>query len=54
MADRMDAVAHLHRVRLKIIDYTEVGSSRGAILDKNGVELAYEAVVNEVGIIPGQ
>jgi penicillin-binding protein 2 len=36
------------------IDYTEVGSSRGAILDKNGVELAYEAVVNEVGIIPGQ
>lgn len=36
------------------IDYTELGSSRGAILDKNGVELAYEAVVNQVGIIPGQ
>ncbi|MEZ4532924.1 MAG: penicillin-binding transpeptidase domain-containing protein [Thermomicrobiales bacterium] len=36
------------------IDYTELGSSRGAILDKNGVQLAYEAVVNQVGIIPGQ
>ena len=36
------------------IDYIEVGSSRGAILDTNGVELAYEAVVNQVGIIPGQ
>ncbi len=36
------------------VDYTELGSSRGAILDTNGVELAYEAVVNQVGIIPGQ
>ena len=36
------------------IDYTELGSSRGAILDKNGEKLAYEGVVNEVGIIPGQ
>jgi penicillin-binding protein 2 len=36
------------------VDYTELGSSRGAILDKNGEKLAYEGVVNEVGIIPGQ
>jgi len=36
------------------VDYTELGSSRGAILDTNGKKLAYEAIVNEVGIIPGQ
>jgi penicillin-binding protein 2 len=36
------------------IDYTELGSSRGNILDKNGEKLAYEGVVNEIGIIPGQ
>lgn len=36
------------------IDYTELGSSRGSILDKNGEKLAYEGVVNEVGVIPGQ
>ena len=36
------------------VDYTELGSSRGDILDKNGEQLAYEGVVNEVGIIPGQ
>jgi hypothetical protein len=36
------------------VDYTELGSSRGSILDKNGEKLASEGVVNEVGIIPGQ
>ncbi len=36
------------------IDYTELGSSRGSILDTNGKQLAYEGIVNEIGIIPGQ
>jgi penicillin-binding protein 2 len=36
------------------IDFTELGSSRGSILDTNGEKLAYEGVVNEIGIIPGQ
>lgn len=36
------------------IDYTEIGSSRGAILDRDGERLAYEGIVNQVGIIPGQ
>lgn len=36
------------------VDFTELGSSRGSILDKNGKKLAYEGIVNQVGIVPGQ
>jgi penicillin-binding protein 2 len=36
------------------IDYTEEGAHRGSILDRDGEPLAYEGIVNEIGIIPGQ
>lgn len=36
------------------VDYTELGSTRGSILDTNGEKLAYEGIVNQVGIISGE
>lgn len=36
------------------IDYTELGTGRGSILDTNGEKLAYEGIVNQVGVVPGE
>jgi penicillin-binding protein 2 len=36
------------------IEFTNTSLPRGSILDRDGDELAYEGVVNQVGIVPGQ
>jgi penicillin-binding protein 2 len=36
------------------IEFTNTSLPRGSILDRDGDQLAYEGVVNQVGIVPGQ
>ncbi len=36
------------------IDFTQQSAKRGSIVDRNGELLAYDGIVNEIGIIPGK
>ena len=36
------------------IDFTQLSAKRGSIVDRNGELLAYDGIVNEIGIIPGK